>query len=182
VWSADKSVSVLAPNGWSVELDIPRKGVKILLSSPYQVDSDNLTGAIFINEDALMHQSIDDYIKHTVAEEEKLYPNFSLLEDSNAQLDGRPARKLVASMTMHGMSTRAIQYVVENNGVAYSINALLHESSFEQWKQQMERFCLSVEFHEEQGMTQIRLDAFTFSLPNGFRDLMASDAKWSGLP
>ena len=144
VFSADQSVSMVAPAGWTAKTtDLPR-GVKMFLQSPSEGISDRFTENIFVNEDLLPEQhSLNDYVGWNISETRRRNDEFFIVEDSPTQLSGQLARLLIVRHKTQGVIVIEISYYVQRGRIAYSVTGLTLQSEYASWAQRLKTACLT---------------------------------------
>ncbi len=145
VQSDDGTVSILVPPEWNVKskTELPEE-VKMAIFSPFETSSDLFSELIFVNADILQSgHTINDYIKLTLIGTTVL--------DTQVTIDGRAARRIVSKMKMQGQEAMLISYTVKINNIAYTINAITLQSSYDRWKKTLNEIILTVQFHGASG-------------------------------
>jgi hypothetical protein len=145
-FSADRSVSILAPAGWTVRTaELPR-GVKMFLQSPSEGSLDAFGEYIMINEDTLANgDTLADYIRSLRGESARQFEEFSVIKDSTLEISGQPARMLVfrAKYRENGVAVVLMSYFVQNGRVVYTINASTLPSTYETWGAKLQQLCVT---------------------------------------
>ena len=145
-FSADRSVSILAPAKWTVKTaELPR-GVKLFLQSPSEGVLDAFGEYIMINEDALADgDTLADYIGFLINRPSPEFEEISVIKDSTLEISGQPARMVVfrAKHREQGGTVVLMNYFVQSGRVVYMINAGTLPSTYETWGAKLQQLCLT---------------------------------------
>ena len=150
IYSLDKSISIFAPKAWTFDSNPQKKGVKLWVQSPYEYNGDPFQEIVYINEDALPYPifSLDDYMDGFTVKLKNKLKNPVIEEESDAEVNGHAAKKLIISYTHLGVRAKAISYTIAINNIAYTIQGMTLDSAFEFWQAGIDQICLSVKFHQ----------------------------------
>lgn len=143
-FSADGSVSLVVPHGWTAQTaDLPR-GVQLFLQSPSEGSADSFGENVFINEDRLAGtHTLNDYIELHISDTRRRYDGFRVIEDASTQLSGQAARLLVFQYMIQGIPVVQVGYYVARDRIAYMVTGSTLQSEYKSWGQRLKSVCLT---------------------------------------
>lgn len=143
-FSADRSVSVDVPAGWTDRTTDFPLSVKLFLLSPSEGSSDSFPESVLVTEDRLVGtHALNDYVEWTIVESRRRHDGFRVLEDASTQLSGRPARLLVVQYKIQGVAAVKVSYYVERDRIAYAVTGTTLQSEYESWGERLKSVCLT---------------------------------------